>query len=415
MTPVLLWLALLAAEPMTLVVGRGAVVDCPAGVARVSTSNPEAVDTVLASESEVLFQAKAVGQATLVVWSKAGERKNYEVTVEPPLDAVRALLRETFPGEEIEVRPSRDSLALVGRASSAAVAERALALASASVKGAVNALRVPPAEPDRQVLLRVRFAELNRSVTTEFGLNLISTGAAGMPGAISTGQFSAASSNQVTGEARTFSVSDILNIFALRPDLKLGLVIRDLQSRGLLQILAEPNLVASNGKEASFLAGGEFPVPIVQSGASAGAVTVQFREFGIRLSFVPHLTANRTIKLHVKPEVSTIDAANGVTVSGFRIPALSTRRIETDIELAEGQSFVIAGLLDDRVIENLAHLPGLSRIPVLGALFRSRSQTKAKTELVVVVTPEAAGPVGAPPEGPQMPRPFLPADVKEGK
>ena len=195
----------------------------------------------------------------------------------------------------------------------------------------------------------------------------------------------------MTGEARTFAVSDILNIFALRPDLKLGMVIRDLQARGLLQILAEPNLVASNGKEASFLAGGEFPVPIVQSGASAGAVTVQFREFGIRLSFLPRLTANRTIKLHVKPEVSTIDSANGVTVSGFRIPALSTRRIETDIELAEGQSFVIAGLMDDRVIENLSHLPGLSRIPVLGVLFRSRSQTKAKTELVVVVTPEVGG------------------------
>jgi pilus assembly protein CpaC len=285
------------------------------------------------------------------------------------------------------------------------------------VKGAVSALQIPPAAPERQVLLRVRFAELNRSVTTEFGLNLISTGAAGMPGAISTGQFSAATSTGVTGEARTFSVSDILNIFALRPDLKLGVVIRDLQSRGLLQILAEPNLVATDGKEASFLAGGEFPVPIVQSGTSSGAVTVQFREFGIRLSFLPRLTANRTIKLHVKPEVSTIDSANGVTVSGFRIPALSTRRIETDIELAEGQSFVIAGLMDDRVIENMSHLPGLSRIPVLGALFRSRSQTKAKTELVVVVTPEVAAPVqaGRTWEEPTMPSPFLPPLSKEAK
>jgi pilus assembly protein CpaC len=410
-------MAILAAEPMTLVVGRGAVVDCPAGVARVSTSNPESVDAVLASQFEVLFQAKAVGQATLVVWSKTGERKNYEVTVEPHLEPLRALLKETFPGEEIDVRASRDSLALVGSVSSPAVAEMALALASASVKGAVNALRVPPAAPERQVLLRVRFAELNRSVTTEFGLNLISTGAAGMPGSISTGQFPAATSNGVTGEARTFSVSDILNIFALRPDLKLGVVIRDLQARGLLQILAEPNLVASDGKEASFLAGGEFPVPIVQSGASSGAVTVQFREFGIRLSFLPRLTANRTIKLHVKPEVSTIDSANGVTVSGFRIPALSTRRIETDIELAEGQSFVIAGLMDDRVIENLSHLPGLSRIPVLGVLFRSRSQTKAKTELVVVVTPEVATPVAAGRtwDEPMMPSPFLPPVSKEAK
>lgn len=414
MIPTALWLVVLAAEPMTLVVGRGVVVDCPAGVARVSTSNPEAVDTVLASDSEVLFQAKAAGQATLVVWSKAGERRSYEVTVEPYLDPLRALLRETFPGEEIDVRAARDSVALVGRASTQAVAERALALAAGTMKGAVSALRVAPAAPERQVLLRVRFAELNRSVTSEFGLNLISTGAANMPGAISTGQFPAATANQVTGEARSFSLSDILNIFALRPDLKLGAIVHDLQARGLLQILAEPNLVASNGKEASFLAGGEFPVPIVQSGVNAGAVTVQFREFGIRLSFTPQLTAHRTIKLHVKPEVSTIDTANGVTVSGFRIPALSTRRIETDVELAEGQSFVIAGLLDDRVIESLSQLPGLARIPVLGVLFKSRSQTKAKTELVVVVTPEAAAPVAAPPAGPAMPQPFLPA-AREAK
>jgi pilus assembly protein CpaC len=407
MIPAALWTIVLAAETMTLVVGRGAVVDCPAGVARVSTSNPESVDTVVASESEVLFQAKAAGQATLVVWSKAGERKSYEVTVEPQMEPLRGLLRETFPGEEIDVRASRDSVALVGRASSQAVAERALALAVGTMKGAVSALRVLQAPPDRQVLLRVRFAEVNRTVTTELGLNIFSTGAANTPGAISTGQFPAASTRQAIGDAASFVLSDILNIFALRPDLNLGVIIRDLQARGLLQILAEPNLVATNGKEASFLAGGEFPVPIVQSGVNAGAVTVQFREFGIRLSFLPQITSSGTIKLHVKPEVSTIDTSNGVTVSGFRIPALSTRRIETDVELAEGQSFVIAGLLDDRVVENLSELPGLARIPVLGALFRSRSQTKSKTELVVVVTPEAALPAAAAPAGPAMPKPFL--------
>jgi pilus assembly protein CpaC len=372
---------------------------------------------VVASDSEVLFQAKGAGQATLVVWSKAGERKSYEVTVEPHLDPLRALLRETFPNEEIDVRASRDSVALVGRVSTQATAEKALALAAGTMKGAVSALRVAAAGPDRQVLLRVRFAEVNRTVTTELGLNLISTGAANTKGAISTGQFPAASTNQVTGDARSFALSDILNIFAVRPDLNLAAVIRDLQARGLLQILAEPNLVATNGKEATFLAGGEFPVPIVQSGVNAGAVTVQFREFGIRLSFLPQLTPNGTIKLHVKPEVSTIDTSNGVTVSGFRIPALSTRRIETDVELAEGESFVIAGLLDDRVIENMSELPGLSKIPVLGVLFRSRARTKSKSELMVLVTPEAAAPAprGAPRFELTMPSPFLPPAQKEAK
>jgi pilus assembly protein CpaC len=402
-----LWIACAAAgwaSSLSLVVGRGTVVDCAGGVARVATSNPEAVDAVVASDSEVLFHGKAVGQATLVVWSKTGVRQTYDVTVEPNLEPLRELLRATFPGEAIDVRAARDSLALVGRASSQAVADKALALAAASSKGVVSALQVPAAAPERQILLRVRFAELNRSVSSEFGVNLFSTGATRTIGGTATGQFpSAAVSDAKSG----FSLSDILNIFAFRPDLNLGLLIRDLQARGLLQILAEPNLVATDGKEASFLAGGEFPVPIVQAGSAAGAITVMFREFGIRLSFLPHLTPGGTVKLHVKPEVSTIDPANGLTVSGFRIPALSTRRIETDIELAQGQSFVIAGLLDDRVIENLASLPGLARIPLLGALFRSRSVTKAKTELIVVVTPEIASAVGALPPGSTMPLPFL--------
>lgn len=418
-----LWIALAAAwtlaaaqdPPMTLVVGGGTVVDCPGGVARVSTSNPEAVDTVLASDTEVLFHAKASGQATIIVWSKAGARNVYDVSVEPNVEPIRQLLRATFPDEALDVHAVRESLAVTGTASTQAIAEKALALAAAASKNAVSTIQVLPAPPDRQILLRVRFAELNRSVSSEFGATLLSTGAARTPGAISTGQFAPASLDHVSGTIpanssgipTTFSLSDILNIFAFRPDLNLGLLIHDLQSRGLLQILAEPNLVATNGKEASFLAGGEFPVPIAQSGASAGAITVMFREFGIRLNFLPRVTANGTVKLHVRPEVSTIDPANGITISGFRIPALSTRRIETDLELAEGQSFVIAGLMDDRVIENLSRFPGLAQIPIFGALFRSRSQTKSKTELIVVVTPEAASALAEAPPGPSMPVPFL--------
>ena len=406
-----------ARAPLTipLTVGRGTVIDCPEGVARVATSNPEAVDAVVASEHEVLFQAKALGQATLIVWSKSGDRRTYEVTVLPNLEPLRELLKESFPGEAIDLRATRESLALVGRASSRAVAERALALVAASVKRAVSNLEIAPPPPERQILLRVRFAELNRSVTTEFAFNLLSTGALNTIGRISTGQTaSGALAEMAQGADRKFALSDLLNIFAFRPDLNLGVLIQDLESRGMLQILAEPNLVATNGKEASFLAGGEFPVPIVQAGSSAGAITVQFHEFGIRLTFLPEITPNQSIKLHVKPEVSSIDPANGVTVSGFRIPALSTRRIETDVELAHGQSFVIAGLLDERVIENLSRLPGLANIPVLGVLFRSRSQTKSKTELVVVVTPEIASPLHGPAPQPPMPEPFL-GPPKEGR
>jgi pilus assembly protein CpaC len=393
---------------LTLAAGSGTVIDCPAGVARVSTSNPEVVDAIVASDVEVLFHARNIGQATLVVWDKTGQRSVFQVSVEPDFEPLRRLLGATFPDEQIEVRATRDSVALVGRASSQAVADRALALATASFKNSVSALRVNAAPPERQILLRVRFAELNRAVTTEFGINLVSTGAANTPGAVTTGQFPSATASELNGRSTKFTLSDMLNIFAFRPDLNLAVFLRDLQTRGLLQILAEPNLVATDGKEASFLAGGEFPVPIAQSGANAGAITVQFREFGIRLNFLPHMTAYGSIRMHVRPEVSTIDPSNGISVSGFRIPALSTRRVETDVELAEGQSFVIAGLLDERVTQDLSRIAGLGDIPIFGNLFRSRAQTKAKSELIIVVTPEPASPVTGSAPLPSMPVPFLP-------
>ncbi|SPF53569.1 Type II and III secretion system protein [Candidatus Sulfopaludibacter sp. SbA4] len=399
-----------------LTVGRGVVIDCPKGVLRVATSNPETVDAVSASNQEVLFHAKALGQATLFIWSKAGDRKVYEVTVEPNLEPLRRLVRDTFPGEEIDLRSSRDSLALVGNVSSQSLADRALALVAASVKGAVSNLKVAPPGVDKQVVLHVKFAELDRNTASQFGVNFLSTGAANTPGRITTGQFPSGSPSQLAaGTPTSFSLSDVLNIFAFRPDLNLGVMIRDLETRGLLQILAEPNLVATNGKEASFLAGGEFPIPVAQAGANSGAISVVFREYGIKLSFLPQITSNGTIRLHVKPEVSSIDASNGVTVSGIQIPALTTRRMETDIELGPGQSFVIGGLIDDRVIENLSQVPGLSHIPILGALFKSRSISKTKTELVVVVTPEMAEPASGAVWDIPMPIPFLPPVVQEQK
>jgi pilus assembly protein CpaC len=407
---------------LILTVGKGALIDCPAGIIRIATTSPEIVDATTASGREIMFNAKALGQSTLFIWSKTGERVVYEVTVEPNLEPMRRLVRETFPGEDIEVKAARESLSLVGKASSQAVADRALALVAASVKGAVSNLAVAPPPAEKQIVLHVKFAELNRNAVEEFGVNLLSTGALNTPARVTSGQFASGSMANLsgmipgglTGTRSTFSLSDMLNIFAFRPDLNLGVLIRDLQTRGLLQILAEPNLVASNGKEASFLAGGEFPIPVAQNGASAGAITVIFREYGIRLTFLPQITARNTVKLHVKPEVSTIDSGNGVTVSGLTIPALSTRRMETDIELGEGQSFVIGGLIDDRVIENLSRVPGLAHIPILGALFKSRSVTKSKTELVVVVTPEAAAPISSPLPALPMPLPFL-APAVSGK
>jgi pilus assembly protein CpaC len=272
-----------------------------------------------------------------------------------------------------------------------------------AAKSVVNNLAVKPPPVDKQILLRVKFAEINRNATKQFGVNIISTGAGNTPGLVSTGQFNAPRPSELAGRiggatagtSSQFSLTDALNIFAFRPDLNLAATIRLLQQEGLLQILAEPNLVTTNGKEASFLVGGEFPVPILQGGAASGAVTIQFREFGIRLTFNPRLTDHGTLKMHVKPEVSTIDMANAVTISGFTIPALATRRIESDIELGQGQSFVIGGLIDDRTNETFARIPGLASIPLLGELFKSRNTNQAKTELLVMVTPELVEPMSA--------------------
>lgn len=410
------------AQELRLAAGRSAVIDFPTDVARISTSNPEVVDAVAVSLREVLLHARNLGSATVVVWSKNGSRAFYQVSVEPNLDPIRELLKKTFPGEDIEVQAARDSLSLTGRVSSQAVAERAAALVAPHAKTVVNNLEVTPGGPDPQVLLRVRFAELNRSALEALGANLVSTGALNTPGSVTTGQFPSPRASQLEGAIpgrlegtqSSFSISDTLNVFAFRPDLNLAAFIRALESRGLLQILAEPNLVTTNGKEASFLVGGEFPIPVVQGGANVGAVTIQFREFGIRLTFMPQITPHKTIKMMVRPEVSTIDMANALVFSGFTIPALATRRMETNVELAPRQSFVIAGLIDDRVTETLAKVPGLADIPLLGALFRSRQQNRSKTELVVIVSPEITHPLeaGQPLPGPEMPKEFLPPVAK---
>ena len=182
-----------------------------------------------------------------------------------------------------------------------------------------------------------------------------------------------------------------------------------------MQILAQPNLVTSDGKDASFVVGGEFPVPILQGGANAGAITIQYHEFGVKLEFTPFITENQTIKLHVKPEVSSLDYTNAITLDGFTIPALATRKTDTYVELGVGQSFVIAGLIDDRVTDSFTRMPGLASLPIIGALFKSRSEIRSRTELIIMVTPEITKPLlpGDPKPIPVMPREFMkPLDPK---
>lgn len=381
-----------AAEELRLTIGKSVVIDYASDIRQISTSNPEIADASPVTTREVILHGKSLGVATLIVWNKEGQRYFYNITVEMSLDALRKLIKETFPNEQIQVQSSRESVSLTGVVSSPAVSERAAAMASGFAKAVINNLNVNQGI-SQQIVLRVRFAELSRTAASQFGVNILST-AFGQSTSATTGQFgSPAISGTLSGAGPTFSISQALNIFAFRKDLNLGAFIQALQTKGILQILAEPNLVTSNGKEASFLVGGETPVPVLQGGANASSVTVQFKEFGIRLKFLPTITANKTIKLDLLQEVSSIDVGHGVAFNGFVIPGFSTRRANTSIELAEHQSFMVAGLLDNRDTESFSKLPGISNIPVLGQLFRSRDVSKGLDELVMVVTPEITLPM----------------------
>jgi len=387
-------------EDLRLTVGKSVVIDYPADIRQISTSSPDIVDASPVTTREILLHGKGLGNATLVVWSKTGERTFYNVTVDLNLDSLRKVLKDSFPNEQILPESSRDSLTLNGKVSNKDVADRVIALASTFAKTVVNNMELATPPIDKQILLRVKFAELDRTLAEQYGVNWFSQ--AGQTGFYaSTQQNSISSTTNQTGQ-NVLSVGSALNIFAFDPKLNLGAFLTALQSENILQILAEPNLVTTNGKEAYFLVGGEFPVPVLQGGGNAGSVTVQFKEFGIRLRFTPVVTGNGTIKLHLAQEVSTIDTSNSVTFNGFVIPAISTRRTESDVELGDGQSFAVSGLLDNRDTESFAKLPFLGDIPVLGALFKSKNTKKSRTDLVMLVTPAVTMPLG-----PNDPRPEI--------
>jgi pilus assembly protein CpaC len=275
----------------------------------------------------------------------------------------------------------------------------------------------------QEVLLQVKFAEVDRTAVQQLGVNFLSTGAGNTVGTTTTQQFGAFGQQQITdsfprpsgsGFQTSQTVQDALNLFLFRPDIHLGAVIKALEQKNLLQILAEPNLIAMNGKEASFLAGGQFPFPVVQPGAGFTAVTIQFKDFGVKLAFTPVIMPNGDIYLKVAPEVSTLDFTNALTISGFVVPALSTRKAETEFEMQDGQSFVIAGLMDNRVTNLYSKIPGLGDIPILGNLFRSRNLQKSNSELMVLVTAKKVSPDRVAPPVPKYPQPFLDPNKFDG-
>jgi pilus assembly protein CpaC len=384
--------------------------------------------------TEVLVNGKAPGQTSLIIWQQGGGRLFFDVTVQPSqfgnssrAVVLRREISKELPGQKIDVDVQNDLIFLRGTAKDLTSAGRAVEIASAMGK-AVNLLYVNVPPPERQILLKVRFASVDRTRSKQLGMNLFSTGAANTIGSVTTQQFSpptlssgksssSSSSGGVSGSnGVTATLSNALNLFFFRPDLNLGATIQALEARGVVEVLAEPNVLAQDGKQASFLAGGRFPYPVVQGGTVGGttAVTIQFAQFGILLNFIPTITPRGTIRLQVSPEVSSLDAANGVTISGFTVPGIDVRTVNTEVELAEGQSFAIGGLLNNQENETFEKIPFIGDIPILGKFFQSKTKTRTNTELMVIVTPQIVRPV---PAGqsipiPNYPVPFLPPNTK---
>jgi len=417
-----------ATTAVTLLVGRSAVVDVGTPIARVSLTSADVADALVTSPSQLLVHGKLPGSISMFVWDRAGAIRRYEVDVQRDLDKLRTDVSQLLPKEKIDVRGNGRFVVLSGTVSAKEVMEKAVNLAVGFVDKrdeVVSLMQVDSATRTDQVLLKVRFAEVSRAALTDYGVSFFTspTGVQNTLGRVTTQQFAApdftdlewSKSNSNFGSpvdkaSGKFSFSDFLNFFILSEKYDLGLAIKALQSRGLFESLAEPNLVAQSGKEASFLAGGEFPVPIAQGSGSNMAITVQFKEFGIRLNFTPVVNGDR-VQLKVRPEVSTLDFGNAVVLNGFRIPALSTRRTETELELIDGQTFAIAGLLNNNMNSTLQKIPGIGDIPILGQLFRSKAAQKNRTELVVMITPQIlrSNSPGVTDTLPRLGEPLLPA------
>src|ERR1700722_17834969 len=406
--------------PFRVMVGKSLLINTTEQLKRISVTDPAIAFAQVITPTQILVHGKTPGEVSLLIWDELERSRSFDLRVDVDVSAAADEEHRVFPDEQITVSPSRAAIVLSGHVSTEDVAKRAGELASAYSPKVVNVLTFGPVG-SQEVLLQVKFAEVDRTAMTQLGVNFVSTGAGNTLGTLGTGQFGGfgpqtlgtppttitTANGITTTSTATQSISNVLNLFLFRSDINLGATIQALESKNLLQILAEPNLIAVNGKEASFLAGGQFPFPVVQPGAGFTAVTISFKEFGVRLQFTPVIMPNGNIHLKVAPEVSTLDFANALPRSGFTVPALSTRRAETEFELQDGQSFVIAGLMDNRVTDIYNKIPGLGDIPILGAFFRSKSLQKSNSELMVLCTVRRVSPNTEPPALPKQPKPFI--------
>jgi pilus assembly protein CpaC len=412
-------------ETVHVLVGKSVVINVQAPLTRVLSSNPTAVEAMATSPTQVVVEGKAAGNSSLILWDASGRSQILDVAVDLDIAGLRSAIQRSYPKEQLDVEADAGRLVLTGTASNAHIVEDLNKMAAAYSGSVVNSVHVPLVH-ERQVVLEVKFAEVDRTAILQLGANWFAPSIGHTTATITSGQFGGTgvstssattttlpggtTSTSITATPPTLNVTNPLNVFLFNSDINLGVAIQALQARDVLQILAEPNVMAISGQKATFLAGGEFPFPVVSGTTGIPVVTISFRPFGVKLDFTAFVQDDNTLRLHVAPEVSTLDFANAITLSGFTVPAISTRRTETEVELKDGQSFSIAGLLDRRATTQLSKVPGIGDIPILGQLFRSRSINKNNTELLVLVTPHIVDPVHVDAPAPMAPKlvvPFL--------
>jgi pilus assembly protein CpaC len=377
------------AIPINVLVGQSRVINFDRPIGRFSISNPDIAEAVMVRPDQVLVNGKAFGQVNFIAWEKSDSKfVVFDVFVRANLSLIDSQMRALFPKDDIRLSQANGSVVLSGTVSDPSTAAQADAVVQAAGFKTVNML-ASPIKNATQVQLQIRVAEVSKNKLRELGSSWAYQGSPGAGGFVTGG--GPASLGDVTNGVIAGTFGSTLNLLFLGGNTIAA--VRALQTNGALRALAEPNLIAMDGQVASFLAGGEFPIPIVQGGNNNSAVTIQFKEYGVRLNFKPTIIDEDHIRLELEPEVSTIDFANGVRFQGFVVPALRTRRARTGIELRDGQSFALAGLLDNSESRSLSKVPVLGDIPILGNLFKSTQFQKQETELVFIVTADLVKPV----------------------
>jgi pilus assembly protein CpaC len=387
--------------------GKSHLIDTPVNIERVSLASPDVAEAVPVNARTLMINGKAPGDTSLIVWLENGTRQEYEVRIRVAASRIEGATRQTEEefGGKVHLTVDSAAVYLTGTVKNLYESQRAVAIAETLGK-VVNLLNVEVPPQEVQILLRVRFANVDRTKSKDLGISFLGA-PRGFPFYAKTGAYPSGTVSSTTTSGTTVTLSDALNLLFFDPQINVGATLKDLEARAILQILAEPNLLAMNGHEASFVAGGEFPYPTLQGGGSGvGQVTIQFRPFGVQIHFLPTITPRGTIRLHLSPEVSSLDYSNALTVQGATVPAFNTRKVDTDIELESGQTFAIAGLLDQRTTESMSRIPGLADIPVLGKLFTSKTISANNSELLIIVTPEFVAPISDPKKVPDLERPL---------